>query len=113
MRVEPDPIIGERTGATISHRGSGTLVVTATNQDGATVPIEVPEGADVLWHPPAGWEKVTFSAAGYADEHRIIDPSFLGVGARAFAASLAKWNHLCVAATIASAATGGGSLLLF
>lgn len=103
MNVDPPGSIGATAGARISHEGSGTLVVTATNEDGLQETIPVPANTTVDWAPPAGWRTVTFSASGQDPEYRIVDPSFVTTMVRSLAASIPKWNYLGVAASLASA----------
>lgn len=71
MNVTPE-IILRADGATISHNGTGTLVVTIKGSNGAEEVVDVPPGAGITWFPPAGWTSATFSAPGHPSIDRNI-----------------------------------------
>jgi len=109
MEVNPNGTIGANSGAKISHDGTSTIVVTATNEDGLTQTFSVPPNTNVNWVPPTGWRTVTFTAGGHDPVYRTIDPSFIGSTLRSLVRTAPKWNHLCVAATLAAALVKTGT----
>ena len=73
MNIDPDQVIIASEGAQISHDGTGSLLVTIENENGATETVTVPAGQTVIWYPPAGWKTATFTAPGQKEEFRTIE----------------------------------------
>jgi hypothetical protein len=100
MKVEPE-IIEASSGATISHTGNETLVVTIEGDHGQLTTVEVPPNTTVHWMPPAGWGSAAFSARNHDTEYRVIDQEAVATSRLAIAAKWATWGQVWVAAGLA------------